>query len=270
MSTLPQSVPWAPWLWDGDEVPLDDPAENFHEASRLHPSQLRPTLGARLLADNESLRASVVRATKRHVSGTARALPSPARSGRPFEDVVARRVSGRVFGGAALRLDVLAALLHAAYGVTRGVGSLPMRTTPSGGALYPLELYVVARDVDSLDEGVYHFDPLRRVLEPLRTGPVREEVAALSPYAELVTEAAVIVLATAVFWRTRFKYGQRGYRFALIEAGHVGQNLLLAAAAHDLAAVPVGGFYDRRADALVGADGLDEATVYAFAIGGGP
>jgi SagB-type dehydrogenase family enzyme len=71
-----------------------------------------------------------------------------------------------------------------------------------------------------------------------------------------------------MFWRSRFKYGQRGYRFALLEAGHVVQNAVLAAAALGLAALPVGGFYDRRLDAVVGADGLDEASVYALTIGG--
>jgi SagB-type dehydrogenase family enzyme len=72
---------------------------------------------------------------------------------------------------------------------------------------------------------------------------------------------------TAMFWRTRFKYGVRGYRFALLEAGHVGQNVTLAAAALRVAALPVGGFFDRRLDELVGADGLDEASVYAIVLG---
>ena len=71
-----------------------------------------------------------------------------------------------------------------------------------------------------------------------------------------------------MIWRSRFKYGERGYRFALLEAGHAAQNMLLAATALALAALPLGGFYDRRLDELVGADGLDEATLYAIALGG--
>jgi SagB-type dehydrogenase family enzyme len=74
---------------------------------------------------------------------------------------------------------------------------------------------------------------------------------------------------TAMFWRSRFKYGLRGYRFALIEAGHVMQNAVLAAAALGIAARPLGGYYDRLLDALVGADSLDEASVYALLLGGG-
>jgi SagB-type dehydrogenase family enzyme len=73
---------------------------------------------------------------------------------------------------------------------------------------------------------------------------------------------------TAMFWRSRFKYGLRGYRFALLEAGHVVQNIALAATALRIPALPLGGFYDRRVDDVVGADGLDEATVYAVLLGG--
>ena len=64
----------------------------------------------------------------------------------------------------------------------------------------------------------------------------------MTPYPELLAESAAVVVATAVFWRSRFKYGARAYRFALLEAGHLGQSLLLAAAALDVATTPVGGF----------------------------
>jgi SagB-type dehydrogenase family enzyme len=70
-----------------------------------------------------------------------------------------------------------------------------------------------------------------------------------------------------VFWRSRFKYGLRGYRFVLLEAGHAAQNALLAAAALALAAVPLGGFYDRRVDELIEADGVDESALYLVCVG---
>jgi SagB-type dehydrogenase family enzyme len=81
-------------------------------------------------------------------------------------------------------------------------------------------------------------------------------------------EAAAIVAIVAVFWRSRFKYGLRGYRFALLEAGHVAQNLLLACTAADLPAVPLGGFFDARLNRLIDLNGVDEAAVYAVALGG--
>jgi SagB-type dehydrogenase family enzyme len=84
----------------------------------------------------------------------------------------------------------------------------------------------------------------------------------------LLDGVAVVVLVTAVFWRTRCKYGLRGYRFALLEAGHCVQNMLLAARAVDAAALPLGGLYDARAEALVNVDGVEESVVYAVALGG--
>ena len=139
--------------------------------------------------------------------------------------------------------------------------------SPSGGALYPLELYVAALRVDGLEPGLYHFDPLRNGLETIRIGIDGAEVAALSTYPEIVAGCAALLLVAAVFGRSRFKYGQRAYRFALIETGHVGQNVLLAATALGLAAVPLGGYYDRRADEFLGLDGVNESTLYTVAVG---
>jgi SagB-type dehydrogenase family enzyme len=263
-----QTVTWAPWVWGADEIPLDDPAETFHEASRLYASVSTLARGASLLVHDERLRASIGRATKRaHGGACGVPLPEPALSDAPWEALVASRRSRREFAGTALALPVVSALLHAAYGVTHDGDETPFRATPWGGALYPLELYAAAAAVDGLDAGVYHFDPLRNVLEVVREGAVRDELACSSPYSDLLSSAPLVIVIASVFWRTRFKYGLRGYRFALLEAGHVGQSLVLAAAAHGLAAVPVGGFYDRRLDALVGADGLDEAVLYAVAVG---
>jgi SagB-type dehydrogenase family enzyme len=188
---------------------------------------------------------------------------------------VARRRSQRSFGDDALAVDELAALLEAGYGVTGGLESpggdqtLPVRAVPSGGALYPLELYVAALRVTDVEPGLYHFDPLRRCLEALRTGLEPEEVAALSTYPEIVSASGALILAAAIFGRTRFKYGLRGYRFALLEAGHIAQNVVLAATALELGAVPLGGFYDRLTDEFLGLDGVNESTVYTIAVGKG-
>ncbi len=84
---------------------------------------------------------------------------------------------------------------------------------------------------------------------------------------ELFADGAAFVAVTAVFWRSRFKYGQRGYRFALLEAGHAVQNLLLVATGLGLTALPLGGYYDGAVDHLLGVDGVDESTVYLVAIG---
>src|SRR5207249_928322 len=145
--------------------------------------------------------------------------------------------------------------------------ALPLRAVPSAGALYPLELYAAALQVDDLSPGLYHFDPLAPGLEAMRSGLTTEELAAVSTYPEIASSCAVLVLVAAIFGRTRFKYGLRGYRFALLEAGHVAQNLVLAATALGLAAVPLGAFYDRRADGFLGLDGVNESTLYMIALG---
>jgi SagB-type dehydrogenase family enzyme len=99
----------------------------------------------------------------------------------------------------------------------------------------------------------------------LREGQVA--IAATTPFADIAAGAAAVIVVSAVFWRSRFKYGLRGYRFVLLEAGHVAQNILLAAAALGLAAVPLGGFYDRRVDELLGVNGVDESALYLLCVG---
>ena len=106
--------------------------------------------------------------------------------------------------------------------------------------------------------------PLRPA--PPRAGGLRASRRTRSPSsartASCSRASAAVVARHGVFWRSRFKYGDRAYRFTLLEAGHVGQNLVLAATALGLAAVPIGGFFDRRVDAFLGIDGLHEASLY--------
>ena len=152
-------------------------------------------------------------------------------------------------------------VLDTGYGAAAG-----RRSVPSGGALYPLELYVLALAVTDTESSVYHYDPFGHRLESI--GPLDADVAGAALVDPgLAERAAAVLVLTGMFWRSRFKYGLRGYRFALLEAGHVAQNVVLAAAVLGLAVLPLGGFYDRRLDALVGADGLAEASLYALVLG---
>ena len=253
---------------------LDDPAEAYHEASKLYPSfGLRQTRG-HLLETNEELRASSLRAVKRHPHLPRVDLPTPRLPEAPLCRVVAERRSRREFGPAPLRLTELAALLHAGYGVTHQLdseappGTPPLlRAVPSGGGLYPLELWVFAHRVEGLEPGLYHFDPLANALESIEAGAQAATLADASVYPELARTAAAVLVVSAMFWRTRFKYRLRGYRFALLEAGHLAQNVLLAATGLELASVPLGGFFDRRLDELLDLDGVDESALYGIAVG---
>jgi SagB-type dehydrogenase family enzyme len=264
-----QTARWLEFIY-GQAPPLDDPAETYHEASKVSPTQIgRQIEGARRLDASPDLQISSTRAVKRR-AGSAAALPPARIPACTLWDAIGRRRSQRSFAEEAIDAAELSALLEAAYGVT-GVlestdGSIPLslRAVPSGGALYPLELYVAALRSDGLEPALYHFDPLRHVLEHLREGG---DAAAAAVHEEIVRSCGVLFLVTAMLWRTRFKYGLRGYRFALMESGHLVQNVLLASTALGLASVPLGGFYDRRVDELVGVDGVNESILYAVAIG---
>jgi SagB-type dehydrogenase family enzyme len=267
-----QTARWVEVVY-GRRPALDDPAEVYHEASKVSPTQIaRQIEGARRLDSSPDLQLSSTRAVKRR-GPFAAALPAPRASGWTLWKTIAARRSRRSFGEDPIAADELSAILHAGYGVTGALASpagelaLPVRSVPSGGALYPLELYVGALRVEGFEAGLYHFDPVRRGLETLSTGLNPDELAMLSTYPEIVAGCGALVLVAAIFGRTRFKYGLRGYRFALLEAGHVGQNIVLAATALGLDAVPLGGFYDRRTDVFLGLDGVNESTIYTIAVG---
>ena len=267
MST-PQTVTWAPWILGEEGVALDDPAETFHEASRISCVALdHRSRGPTLLELSPELRASVARSAARRSDASTIELPAAELPRTPFEEVVTVRRSQRCFRDQPMSLGQLSALLQTGYGVTgRGPGEVRLRSVPSGGALFPLDLYVAASAVTGLDERLHHFDPLRGCLEVL--GPVgRSQLEPLTPYPKLVAASSAVVFITATFWRSRFKYGQRGYRFALLEAGHVAQNLLLAATALGVASVPLGGFFDRQVNDLLEVDGLHEAALYVLPVG---
>jgi SagB-type dehydrogenase family enzyme len=248
-------------------VAADDPAETFHEASRLAPSTALAQLpGLQLLQQEPALRASVERAGRRHRHrpGVELGPPQPLRA--RLDRALARRRSALPPQRLPLELCQVSALLAAAQGAHRA-GDRWLRAAPSGGALYPLELYPLVFDVTGAARGAYHYDPYSHRLERLGPAPAGRVRAALVDET-LLDRAALAVVVTSLFWRSRFKYGQRGYRFALLEAGHAVQNLLLAAAAMRLPALPLGGFYDARVEALVGADGVDEGALYVVLVGG--
>jgi SagB-type dehydrogenase family enzyme len=253
-----------------EDVPLDDPTETYHEASRLYPGVVDPIgRGAVLIERSPEVRATVTRSVKRHHHLPALTLPPPVLGPAQLADALARRRSLRAYGEHPLDVGALSSVVHAAYGVTDVVEGTTqaLRSAPSGGALYPLELYVACGRVSGAEEALYHYDPLRHALERLRPISYDRDVASLTPYPELLSASAAMVVVTATFWRSRFKYGPRAYRFALLEAGHVGQSLLLAATALELASTPVGGFYDRLVDLFLDIDGLDEASLYLFPLG---
>jgi SagB-type dehydrogenase family enzyme len=195
--------------------------------------------------------------------------PLPLRS-RLGATLRARR-SCRRFADRAVDRGQLATLLHAGYGVG-GLGDVdggrPVpRATPSAGGLYPLELYALLRSATGLEPGTWHYTPITHGLErmagPIPSPTVRELFAGQAPVAEA---AAVVVMAAAVR-RCMPKYGDRAYRYLLIEVGHAGQNVNLAAACLGLGSLDVGAFADLELGAALGLDPELQIPLYAVAVG---
>jgi SagB-type dehydrogenase family enzyme len=246
--------------------------ETFHENSKTSMAEPHAVYGVHPTDAMVVRMMRVLRTVKPYTDRPKVPLPEtlPA-SSRSFDEVVNGRVSARGFGSGAVDFGGLMKGLVQAYGITRSNEDndypRPFRGVPSGGALYPLEIYLHAARVDGLAPGLYHFDPEDRSLDVLRFGEAGAELAGFMVQQDLFREAAATVFVSAVFVRSIFKYGDRGYRFILLEAGHLAQNLVLGWASVDIAGAPVGGYLDRAADRHLGFDGLNESVVYLLHAG---
>ncbi len=181
--------------------------------------------------------------------GTVMKLPSPRlESPISLEMTLHGRRSVREFSRASLTLDQVSQLLWAAQGITSNDG---FRTSPSAGALYPLEAYLVVGNVRNLSPGLYRYRPATHDLELKAGGDLRAALADASLGQEAVRDAAAVLVLTAVPERTKVKYGVRGERYVDFEVGHAAQNVLLQAVALDLGAVPVGAFDDAKVQQLL-------------------
>lgn len=254
-------------------------AELYHENTKLRRGPDGGLVGAHELPPGAVLRYALQHSSKSYRSAGNVPLPRelPPLTAT-LEQVIRARSSVRDYSGAAMSTATLSRLLGLSYGVTGeallddGATRRSRRAAPSAGALYPVELYLAALRVEGLAPGLYHYRPRGHALECLRAGAVAAEVGRAVLYPEIVAHASVVVLLAAIFPRTLYKYGERGYRFALLDAGHVAQNIYLVATAVGLGAVAMGGFLDDELDGLLGLNGVDEATVYSVALGhpGGP
>ena len=183
-------------------------------------------------------------ATDQATEQRAIALPEPRREGEvSVEQALARRRSIREYASEPLPLADVSQLLWAAQGVTDPHG---LRTAPSAGALYPLEVYLVAGAVSGLAPGIYHYDPRRHRLLFHAPGDPREDLAEAALAQDWVARAPAQLVLAAVPARTARKYGGRAPRYVHMEVGHAAQNVYLQAVALELGTVVVGAFHDGR------------------------
>ncbi len=192
-------------------------------------------------------------------------LPAPSLDGSTsVEQALAERRSVREFSDAAPSLEEIGQLLWAAQGITepakqprpgwraewQWMGGL--RTAPSAGALYPLELYLVAGEVAELNAGLYRYVPQEHALTRVRGGDLRESLAEASLRQASITDAPAVFVIAGVFQRTAVKYGDRAERYVHIEVGAVAQNIYLQAEALDLGVVLMGAFRDEAVQECLG------------------
>ncbi len=186
-------------------------------------------------------------------------LPLPKKQGKlSLQEAISGRRSVREFTDKQLSLTELSQLLWAMQGISDQDG---LRTVPSAGALYPLEIYVAVK------EGTYHYCSLKHELRQRSLQDVRLALCQAALGQESVKEAAAVFIIAAVNARITVKYGaDRGERYVLLECGHAAQNLLLQAVALNLGAVPIGAFHDGGVAQALGLPS-DEQIVYLIPVG---
>ncbi len=194
-------------------------------------------------------------------------LPKPEYQGIPLEEAIEKRRSVRNYTRKPITMFQLSRLLFSSQGTTGKIYGTPLRTAPSAGALYPFEIYVIANNVESLDQGIYHYGVLNHTLELVQYGDFRKEITSAGLKQEMLGDSDVVFVLSAIFDRTRHKYGERGFRYVYIEAGHISQNIYLQAVSLGLGSVSVGAFLDDKVNQLIGVDGQKEAVIYLHAVG---
>lgn len=261
---------------------LMDLSKKFHENSKITRANVK------MLSTLESLFASpeivkMLGNTFLKYTGTKEILLPTENMGisKSIYTCIANRRSVRNFTGKSIDLGILSRLLWHSYGITgmlklreRKTGEEVLqylRAAPSAGALYPIELYAGIINIEGVKQGLYHYNIKHHSLEKITTHKKFlsnfMKTFTIHPHLVDIKKACAVFVLTAVFWRQKGKYGPRGYRFALMEAGHIAQNIQLAAVGMDLGSVCVGGYFDNELNNQIGIDKVDEEVVYAVVIG---
>jgi SagB-type dehydrogenase family enzyme len=194
-------------------------------------------------------------------------LPKPDFKGNALEDILKKRRSVRNYSKEPVDMASLSQLLFSAQGITGETYGTKLRTAPSAGALYPIELYVFVHDIQGLKQGLYHYSPFDHSLTLIKEGNLRKAIMNAGLKQEMLKDANLVFALSAIPARTTWKYGQRGYRYIYMEAGHIAENILLQAVSLGLGAVPVGAFADKELDVLLGIDGKSEISLFLIAVG---
>lgn len=258
--------------YDIDDVSL---MENFHESTKFFPSTMDVDL-PRIVTYLTEHRALLETATnyKNYRYCNKQTLPEPVLCNTSVSECFTERRSIQRFRQQALTQAQLSNILHGAMRSTRretlagGYGyTLDKRTYASGGGLYPVEVYPLILNVEGMESCVTHYNQRTHELNIISSLDRHDALTALNDVDERLANAGVVFILTSVMERTTIKYGQRGYRFALLEAGEIGQNLSVCAVGENTGTLPWGGYYDDRIGDLLGIDNVSEIVVHCLSLG---
>ena len=239
------------------------------------------TKDVRFKGDREQLREYFLRladlspmpsSVKRYPQAPSIPLPEPCQL-QNFEQLLLERRTWRRFASSPLAVEKLSHLLWQTFRIHGwidfyGLGELAVKTSPSGGARHPIETYVVALNIQGLKRGIYHYAADKHALEWLRSIPSAAVLRSLTPTQDWCSQAAAMLLMTAIFERSRWKYRfARAYRAILLDAGHVGQTFCLAATNMGLAPYSTMALADSKIERLLGIDGVNEGIIYVAGVG---
>jgi SagB-type dehydrogenase family enzyme len=195
-------------------------------------------------------------------------LPKPETDGgKELWKILARRRSFRDFTSTPISVSELSQLLWAAQGITADMRVYQLRSSPSAGALYPIETYPVVNYVDGIEQGIYHYNIRKHSLELIQKGNFGTQIARAGLEQNMLALASVVFVWTAVTYRCKWKYRQRAYRYIYLDVGHIGENVALAAEGLNLGCCPVGALFDEEVNRLIMIDGKEETVIYIMAVG---
>ena len=181
-----------------------------------------------------------------------------------LEQALSKRKSTRSYADKPLKMEEAAQILWAAQGVNRP--QRDFRTAPSAGALFPLEVFLVAGDVEGLDQGVYRYLPKEHKLKKEKAGNVQGELHQSALGQSPVRDAPAVVVIAGVYERTTVRYGERGKQYVHMEVGHAGQNIHLQAETLGLGTVVIGAFDDSGVQSALGLEDK-EVPMYLMPVG---
>lgn len=184
-------------------------------------------------------------------------------------EIIEARSSVRSYSDEHINLEELSYLLWCIQGVKKVVsGIASFRNVPSAGARHALETYIISNRVQGLDKGIYRFIAIGHKLEVIEIdNNVVREVKKACLNQEFVTESALVVVWSAVPYRMTWRYGDRGYRYLFLDAGHSCQNLYLSSESIGYGVCAIAAFSDENMNELIGIDGKDEFVIYVSAVG---